>query len=127
MRIGVVFLDIVISFFRDTLSGPLYIVVVVIGVIGICACIGYLAEEFMKQKDKAVKQEKMYASVPTVTVSEPQQNAVQAVPSVATSQLENVVSSEDIAKATGSTVVVPTTVNGSDANNSTAVNTVNKQ
>ena len=127
MRIGVVFLDIVISFFRDTLSGPLYIVVVVIGIIGICACIGYLAEESMKQKVKAVKQEKMYASVPTVTVSEPQQNAVQAVPSVATSQLENVVSSEDIAKATGSTVVVPTTVNGSDANNSTAVNTVNKQ
>ena len=120
-------MDIVISFFRDTLSGPLYIVVVVIGVIGICACIGYLAEESMKQKDKAVKQEKMYASVPTVTVSEPQQNNVQAVPSVATSQLENVVSSEDIAKATGSTVVVPTTVNGSDANNSTAVNTVNKQ
>lgn len=127
MRIGVVFLDIVISFFRDTLSGPLYIVVVVIGIIGICACIGYLAEESMKQKDKAVKQEKMYASVPTVTVSEPQQNAVQAVPSVATSQLENVVSSEDIAKATGSTVVVPTTEYSSDANNSTAVNTVNKQ
>lgn len=127
MRIGVVFLDIVISFFRDTLSGPLYIVVVVIGIIGICACIGYLAEESMKQKDKAVKQEKMYASVPTVTVSEPQQNTVQAVPSVATSQLENVVSSEDIAKVTGSTVVVPTTENGSQANNSTTVNTVNKQ
>ncbi len=120
-------MDIVISFFRDTLSGPLYIVVVVIGIIGICACIGYLAEESMKQKDKAVKQEKMYASVPTVTVSEPQQNAVQAVPSVATSQLENVVSSEDIAKVTGSTVVVPTTENGSQANNSTTVNTVNKQ
>ena len=49
--------DVVISFFRDFLSGPLYIVFVVISVIGICACIGYLAEGTIKQKEQEKKNE----------------------------------------------------------------------
>ncbi len=56
-------LDFFISFFRDFLSGPLYIVVVVISVIGIFACIGYIAEATMKQKEEQKKLEEMYAKV----------------------------------------------------------------
>ena len=41
----------IISFFRDFLSGPLYIVVAIISAIGIIACIGYLAEATLKQKE----------------------------------------------------------------------------
>lgn len=43
-------MDIVISFFRDTLDGPFYIVWVIILVIFIFACIGYLAEKGINKK-----------------------------------------------------------------------------
>ena len=43
-------MDIVIEFFRDTLDGPFYIVWVVILVILIFACIGYLAEKGINNK-----------------------------------------------------------------------------
>lgn len=56
-------MDVIISFFRDFLSGPLYIVVVVISTIGIIACIGYLAEATLKQKELEKKQKEMYAKV----------------------------------------------------------------
>ena len=56
-------LDVIISFFRDFLSGPLYIVVVVFSVIGIVACIGYLAEATLKQKELEKRQKEMYAEV----------------------------------------------------------------
>ena len=56
-------LNFIISFFRDFLSGPVYIVVVVIAVIGILACIGYLAEFTLKQREKQKKYEMMYSGV----------------------------------------------------------------
>ncbi len=56
-------MDVIISFFRDFLSGPLYIVVVIISVIGIVACIGYLAEATLKQKQLEKRQQEMYAEV----------------------------------------------------------------
>lgn len=65
-------LDVIISFFRDFLSGPLYITVVVISVIGIFSCIGYLAEGFLKVKEEEKKRKEMYAEVhllPTDTAS----------------------------------------------------------
>ncbi len=43
-------MDTVISFFRDTLDGPFYIVWVIILVIFIFACIGYLAEKGINKK-----------------------------------------------------------------------------
>ena len=52
-------MDIVIEFFRDTLDGPFYIVWVVILVILIFACIGYLAEKGINNK----KEKKKYATV----------------------------------------------------------------
>lgn len=56
-------LEFIISFFRDFLSGPVYIIVVVISVIGIIACIGYLADAISKQKQEQKKYEQMYAQV----------------------------------------------------------------
>ena len=43
-------MDFIITFFRDILDGPVYIVVTVICSILICACIGYLAEKSQKKK-----------------------------------------------------------------------------
>lgn len=43
-------MDTVISFFRDTLDGPFYITWVIILVIFIFACIGYLAEKGINKK-----------------------------------------------------------------------------
>ena len=43
-------MDTVISFFRDTLDGPFYIVWVIILVIFIFACIGYFAEKGINKK-----------------------------------------------------------------------------
>ena len=52
-------MEIVIEFFRDTLDGPFYIVWVVVLVILIFACIGYLAEKGIKNK----KEKEKYAIV----------------------------------------------------------------
>lgn len=52
-------MDMIIGFFRDTLVGPFYIVWVVILVILIFACIGYLAEKGINKK----KEKEKYAAV----------------------------------------------------------------
>lgn len=52
-------MDIIISFFRDTLVGPFYIVWVVVCIILIFACIGYLAEKGINNK----KEKEKYATV----------------------------------------------------------------
>ena len=52
-------MDIVIEFFRDTLDGPFYIAWVVVLVILIFACIGYLAEKGINKKHEKEK----YANV----------------------------------------------------------------
>ncbi len=43
-------MDFIITFFRDILDGPLYIVVCVICGILICSCIGYLGEQYLNKK-----------------------------------------------------------------------------
>ena len=48
-------MDIVLSFFRDTLDGPFYIAWVVLLVILIFACIGYLAEKSINNKKETSK------------------------------------------------------------------------
>lgn len=48
-------MDFVITFFRDVLDGPLYIVVAIICGILICSCIGYLGEQYLN-KEKAKKE-----------------------------------------------------------------------
>ena len=65
-------MDIVISFFRDTLDGPFYIVWVVVLVILIFACIGYLAEKGINRK----KEKEKYATVSDTGNTEVVQNTV---------------------------------------------------
>lgn len=48
-------MEIIISFFRDFLSGPLYIAIVVINSILICAGIGYFAEKSQNAKKEKQK------------------------------------------------------------------------
>ena len=44
-------LDIMVTFFRDILDGPLYIFVVILNSILICSCIGYLGEQYLKKQE----------------------------------------------------------------------------
>lgn len=47
-------MDFVVTFFRDILDGPVYIIVSIISGILICSCIGYLAEQSLLKK-KAIE------------------------------------------------------------------------
>lgn len=58
-------MDFIITFFRDILDGPVYIVVTVICSILICACIGYLAEKSQKKK----KEKDQYVQIENAPVS----------------------------------------------------------
>ncbi len=56
-------MDFIISFFRDVLDGPLYIAVVVINVILICAGIGYFAERSQNKKAERQKNKDSYVDI----------------------------------------------------------------
>ncbi len=58
-------MNFIISFFRDILDGPVYIITTVISSILFCACLGYLLEKSQNQK----KEKEKYAEV-TPTSSE---------------------------------------------------------
>lgn len=47
-------MDFIVTFFRDVLDGPVYIIVSIISGILICSCIGYLAEQSLLKK-KAIE------------------------------------------------------------------------
>ena len=114
-------MDIVIEFFRDTLDGPFYIVWVVVCVILIFACIGYLAEKGIKNK----KEKEKYAtvsepvnttqvtSVPVTTpVSEPVTNAslVEEVPTSDAGVTQNGVASHPEVQSVNSSLNATPTV-----------------
>ena len=63
MRIGVIYMDYIITFFRDILDGPLYIVVVIVCAILICSCIGYLGEQYLNKKKAKDEFEATHAEV----------------------------------------------------------------
>ena len=88
-------MDIVIEFFRDTLDGPFYIVWVVVLVILIFACIGYLAEKSINNK----KEKEKYATVSednvnneSVKIEEP----VQVSGNTGASQTDNVATYNEV-------------------------------
>lgn len=56
-------MDFIITFFRDVLNGPLYIIVAIICGILICSCIGYLAERSINKKKQIKEHEEKYANV----------------------------------------------------------------
>lgn len=56
-------MEFIITFFRDILDGPLYIVVAVISVILICSCIGYLAETSLNKKKAKQQYDESHANI----------------------------------------------------------------
>ena len=74
-------MDFIISFFRDFLDGPLYIVVTVICVILICSCIGYLGEQYLKSQEEKKAFEATHAAI--------EQNSIDAT-SLVTQNVEQV-------------------------------------
>ena len=83
-------MDQFISFFRDTLDGPLYIVVVVIAIILFFACIGYLAEKSINNKKEKEKYAEVNSSEGFVQVKEVSDNVNQSL------DINNVASSSEV-------------------------------
>lgn len=91
-------MEVFVHFFRDTLSGPVYVIVVIIAIILIFACIGYLAENKIKEKKQkekyaevagpgeVVKSVEATAPIPVVSAGATQVNEVPAAQSVAVEQ-----------------------------------------
>lgn len=61
-------MDFIISFFRDVLDGPLYIVVAILCGILICSCIGYLGERYLKKQEAKKLYEQTHAAIAGETV-----------------------------------------------------------
>lgn len=91
-------MEVFVHFFRDTLSGPVYVIVVIIAIILIFACIGYLAENKIKEKKQkekyaevagpgeVVKSVEATAPIPVVSAGATQVNEVPVAQSVAIEQ-----------------------------------------
>lgn len=81
-------MDFIITFFRDVLDGPLYIVIAVIAGILICSCIGYLAERSIIKKREKKKYDQEHFNVDTSSIANSNievrgvDSSVQAEPSV---------------------------------------------
>lgn len=56
-------LEIVITFFRDVLDGPVYIAVAVLNSILICSCIGYMGEQYLNKKKEKEKFKENYVDI----------------------------------------------------------------
>lgn len=81
-------MDIIITFFRDVLDGPLYIVVVIINLILICAGIGYFAE---KSQNKKLEKEKFNDNYVSISNSVMQNNtSINNVNSVVSNNVNNI-------------------------------------
>ena len=62
-------MDFFITFFRDILDGPVYIVVSIICGILFCSCIGYLAETHFNKKKQALEYQNTHVNVSMNTPS----------------------------------------------------------
>lgn len=61
-------MDLIITFFRDVLSGPLYIGVSIVCGILICSCIGYLGEQYLNKQKEKKEYEATHAAIAGDTV-----------------------------------------------------------
>lgn len=61
-------MEFLLWFFRDFLDGPLYIIVLIINIILICAGIGYFAEKSQIQKKKRQESDNNFVSVSNPTI-----------------------------------------------------------
>ena len=85
-------MDFIIVFFRDILSGPLYIALVMVNTILICSCIGYLGENYLNRKKSDTKYEETHAAVSSnsgVSVAQPNNQTAQPVQQPSASQQSN--------------------------------------
>lgn len=106
-------MDIIVHFFRDILSGPLYTVVAVISGTLICSCIGYLAERSLLKKKSRQEYKNSHVTVSSDVAQSQSVNVNQS------SGIQNQQSAVDInAAATG----VPTAIGSSDALTSSSIN-----
>ena len=122
-------MDIIITFFRDILDGPLYIIIAVICGVLFCACIGYLAEKSqLKRKEREkyveVKNESVAinSQVPPVAqvttspsvspqvVTMPTNNMNSSVESVPVSQSPYVIPTQVVSPTVSATTVAPVPV-----------------
>ena len=87
-------MDLFITFFRDVLDGPAYIVVAIIAGILICSCIGYLGERYLKKQETKKEYERTHAAIAGETID------AASLTSVATPQVAGVTALEQ-------TVVAP--------------------
>lgn len=69
-------MEFIITFFRDILNGPLYIVVSVISGILICSCIGYLAEQSQLKRKAKEKTSLEYADLSQTSNVSTQSNGI---------------------------------------------------
>lgn len=112
-------MDFIITFFRDILDGPLYIVVAVISGILICSCIGYLAERSMIKKKEKEQYDKEHFNVeenPTQEVRiEEKEISLNAVPDpqepMETVQIENNIDPNIVQQAIPEMTNIPDNVN----------------
>ena len=85
-------MEFIITFFRDILDGPIYIVVAIICVILICSCIGYLAETSLNKKKAKQEYDETHADLSAnQEITTPVSDAIeQSIPSDISNEANNV-------------------------------------
>ena len=118
-------MDFIITFFRDVLDGPLYIIVAIICGILICSCIGYLGEQYLNKKKEKEEYDSSHAAIATdnAVVSEMPTTVVTANsvgPTTVTAPLDPVVNVSPVFPGS------PAVVSPSDDGNSNSTNSLIK-
>ena len=107
-------MDFIITFFRDVLDGPLYIIVAIICGILICSCIGYLGEQYLNKKKEKEEYDSSHAAIATDNA------VVSEMPTTVTAPLDPVVNVSPVFPGS------PAVVSPSDDGNSNSTNSLIK-
>lgn len=73
-------MDFIITFFRDILDGPLYIIVAIISGILICSCIGYMAEVSLNKKKVKKEYEESHADLSSASINQVESQGQSSMP-----------------------------------------------
>ena len=104
-------MEFIITFFRDILDGPIYVVVAIICVILICSCIGYLAETSLNKKKEKQKYDETHATVSAnQNIAAPTQDTVNQTVSTNVPNSVNTVSSVENMNQSYNPTMVPNQV-----------------
>ena len=107
-------MDFIITFFRDVLDGPLYVIVAIICGILICSCIGYLGEQYLNKKKEKEEYDSSHAAIATDNA------VVSEMPTTVTTPLDPVVNVSPVFPGS------PAVVSPSDDGNSNSTNSLIK-